>query len=267
MMQRRACNTMTCRVVDPRPARGHSRAAMPADETMAPPSLPSSQLASFGAQGYLRLEGFHAGAGLQALRNKVLAELKRLKAWDAGRILSPALRDLPAFQQVARLSALVKVPGLHEAVATPELCAFVGRLAGRTLAAGQGTQLLLSLPLQGAWTLQGLNWHVDVAAQPAERLPGIQAFVLLDDVAPRGGATLAVVGSHRFRARSPEAASLRELLKASTDPQEGLRQAGLAVLEMSGRAGDVFLMDMRLLHAPSINATRQLRMMATARFF
>jgi ectoine hydroxylase-related dioxygenase (phytanoyl-CoA dioxygenase family) len=34
---------------------------------------------------------------------------------------------------------------------------------------------------------------------------------------------------------------------------------------MCGRAGDVFLMDMRVLHTPSVNATKQPRMMATTR--
>lgn len=44
-----------------------------------------------------------------------------------------------------------------------------------------------------------------------------------------------------------------------------LQALGVDVVEMSGRAGDVYLMDMRLLHTPSINATRQMRLMATTR--
>jgi hypothetical protein len=32
-------------------------------------------------------------------------------------------------------------------------------------------------------------------------------------------------------------------------------------------SGDVFLMDLRLLHTPSVNATKNERMMATARCF
>ena len=35
---------------------------------------------------------------------------------------------------------------------------------------------------------------------------------------------------------------------------------------MSGRAGDVFLMDMRVLHTPSVNLSSHIRMMATTRF-
>jgi ectoine hydroxylase-related dioxygenase (phytanoyl-CoA dioxygenase family) len=38
------------------------------------------------------------------------------------------------------------------------------------------------------------------------------------------------------------------------------------IIEMSGRAGDVFLMDMRVLHTPSVNSSSRIRMMATTRF-
>lgn len=36
---------------------------------------------------------------------------------------------------------------------------------------------------------------------------------------------------------------------------------------MSCRASDVFLMDLHVLHAPSVNSTKNVRMMATTRFF
>jgi hypothetical protein len=60
---------------------------------------------------------------------------------------------------------------------------------------------------------------------------------------------------------------LRELLKTSRALEADLRGTGLTLVEMAGRAGDVYLMDMRVLHTPSLNATRNLRMMATTRFF
>jgi hypothetical protein len=42
---------------------------------------------------------------------------------------------------------------------------------------------------------------------------------------------------------------------------------GLELIGMCGGAGDVILMDQRLLHTPSVNATDHVRMMATARYF
>lgn len=230
--------------------------------------MQSTHIDHFRAHGYVRLSGFHPRKRMAPVRQQLLDELKRLKIWAAGKSLSSAWRGMPPFQQIARLATLVKAPGVHESWMTSELLANVAALAGREPGREQlATQLLLSLPHQGNWTLQGLNWHVDVTAEPPERLPGIQAFVLIDDVAPHGGATLALAGSHRIHG-GPGAAgrSLRERLKMSKDLPGDLQALGIDIVEMSGSAGDVFLMDMRLLHTPSINATRHIRMMATSRF-
>lgn len=231
------------------------------------PPLQPSQVALFHTQGCLQLKGFHPRARMGEIEKAVLEELKRLRIWVSGKSLSSPVRELPPFQQIARLSTLVKVPGLHAAVMTPQLSSIIAFLAGRApspVLATQGSQFLLSLPHQGRWALEGLNWHVDVASEAPDQLPGIQAFVLVADVAPRGGATLALAGSHRAGTRQ---APLRELLKKSGNLEAGLGALGIHVVEMSGQAGDVFLMDMRLLHTPALNATKHIRMMATARFF
>lgn len=227
-----------------------------------------TQLDAFRQHGYLRLGAFHPRRKMLAIQRHILDELKRLKAWAPGKGLSSQIRSLPTFQQIGRLSAMVKVPGLHEALMTPDMLAGMARLAGRTLPVNDGTQLLLSPPNQGAGTLERLNWHVDVTAKPPDRLPGVQAFVLIDDVAPQGGATLVLAGSHRIHAQKDGLNSLRELLKNASPPalEPGLRDMGVHIVDISGQAGDVYLMDMRLLHTPSINATRHLRMMATSRF-
>ncbi|MFD4837459.1 phytanoyl-CoA dioxygenase family protein [Achromobacter sp. NPDC058515] len=213
----------------------------------------------FFDQGYLLLKGFHPKKRMSAIRQSLLDELKRL---SGGGSTPGSLHRLPVFQQIGKLSSLVKSPGLHEALMTGELVDHVARLAGRAPVAIQATQLLLSPARQGPWTLQGLNWHVDAKARTPDLLPGIQAFFLIDDVAPRGGATLALAGSHRAAASG---SPLREALRAGVDLERKLQELGITVVEMAGRAGDVFLMDMRLLHTPSINSTANVRMMATSR--
>ncbi|GAB1576994.1 phytanoyl-CoA dioxygenase family protein [Bordetella petrii] len=216
---------------------------------------------SFAEHGYVRLAGFHPRARMMAIRRKLLDEVQRV----SGRGLPGALRGLPVFQQIGRLSSMVQYPDLHEALMSRELLDLVAHLAGRPPAVVQDAQLLLSPPRQGAWTLAGLNWHVDVKAGPRDRLPGIQAFFLIDDVAEQGGATLALAGSHRHAPRTPQAAALRERLRAPGDLLRNLRELDIDVVEMAGRAGDVYLMDMRVLHTPSVNATPHMRMMATSR--
>lgn len=211
-------------------------------------------------QGCLRLEGFHPSKLLASIRQKLLEDLKRA---SGGKGLPKSLQGLPVFQQIGKLSALAKVPGLHETLVTPALIDGIAQLGGHAPASIQPTQLLLSPPHQGTWTLASLNWHVDVTADPPDPIPGIQAFFLLDDVAPHGGATLALAGSQR----TPSKPSLRALLKTASpaDLEQQLREQDITIVEMSGRAGDVYLMDMRVLHTPSINATKHMRMMATTR--
>ena len=218
----------------------------------------------FAQNGLLKLSAFHSRARLEGIRASVLNELTRSFERTGA---SKSLRKLPIFQQIARLSSLVKVRGVHEALLTPDLLEIIKYVAGESPSSVQPTQLLLSPPNQGAWTLAQMNWHVDLQANGSDGVPGVQVFFLIDDVVPHGGATLALEGSHKLRQASWGAPSgLRELLKSDADLTSRLRDIGVTITEMSGKAGDVYLMDMRILHTPSINDSKNFRMMATCRF-
>lgn len=160
---------------------------------------------------------------------------------------------------------MIKVDDLHSRIIGDETLSLVRSLAGASLAPAM-SQLLISLPNQGDWTTQGLSWHTDVSPSASPHGAGIQAFVLVDGVNPRGGATLAMAGSHRLAAREEAHRTVRALLRTSKDLEGELRSLGFSIVEMSGNAGDLYLMDMRLLHTPSFNATSKLRMMATVRY-
>lgn len=231
-------------------------------------SDPAENRLFFREHGYLLLKGALSKSQVNPIREHVLGELKRLKVWSGGKSLSGLLKDVPAFQQVTRLGQMIKYSGLQDRVVPAALVSAIKALTDTPLVCAQDAQLLLSLPNQGEWRLDGLNWHVDVGSPRPDRLPGVQAFVLVDDLAAQGGATLAIAGSHRVNGTgSPQRQQLHALLK--TDGKTlaaGLAAQGLGILEMTGRAGDVYLMDMRLLHSPSINASRQVRIMATARY-
>lgn len=227
------------------------------------PAFTPSDLEAFHDQGLLRLSGLHTRAAMRAVSERILGELARLKVWNKGRASGGSLNALPPFQQIGRLSSMVKLD-LHDALCTLDVHRAVRKLTGKTPQDSQGSQLLLSLPRQGHWSLSGLNWHVDIAARPDDGIPGVQAFYLLDDVVPQGGATLALARSHRMSDQAARA--LRAALKSPGDVQAAVRAGDTEIVEMSGKAGDVFLMDMRVLHTPSINASKSLRMMATTRF-
>lgn len=223
--------------------------------------MTAEQQRSFRDSGCLCLHRSLGRREVDPLRAFVFGELKRLRVWAAGKPLSGAFASMPPFQQVAKLSTAIRRDNLASALINDDVRAIVASLSDTALVPAQ-SQFLISLPRQGSSTTKGLNWHTDVSPAPGGRLPGIQAFVLVDDVKPGGGATLAIAGSHR----AGVGPTLRRLLRGSDDLDHVVRSQGCSVVEMSGRAGDVYLMDMRVLHTPSINTSDAVRVMATVRF-
>ncbi|HEY1082787.1 MAG TPA: hypothetical protein VGE29_11020 [Prosthecobacter sp.] len=256
---------------------------------MPPPPPTVEEREQFTLHGVLRLKGRLSRKVTEAARQHIHTELERLKLKTNGKLTAARIADLPLFQQTTRLGQMIPPGPWMDPLFPPDLLAFmntVGTLGQRNLHPAPQAQLLLSLPHKKEWALAGLNWHLDVAVPRRDECPGVQAFVLIDEVRPHGGATLALTGSHRLPYAEPPQnppvsaqAALRQhpafapLFEGSlsAEPGPGLEKPQVvngipvSLFEMSGQAGDVFLMDMRLLHTPSINATPYLRMMATLR--
>lgn len=223
-----------------------------------------SQKAHFRDHGYLLLPGM-LRANVRPLRDHVFDELRRLRIWASGKRLSSTLKDVPAFQQVGKLGQLIRCPDLLGAIVTRDVRSVVDAASETRLTSPKDAQLLVSLPNQGEWSLSNLSWHVDASSPDPQRMPGIQVFALVDDVRPQGGGTLALASSHLVT-NEEAVKNVRAAARSGDDITEALRGTALSVVEMSGRAGDVYLMDMRVLHSPAINATKNVRVMATARF-
>lgn len=220
----------------------------------------------FREKGCIYIPGAIAKSVVQPVRDHVLKELKQQNIWSAGRTLSQKLKGVPIFQQTGKLGQLINFQGLNQKLISRDLYSEMCQLADTPLH-GQDAQLLISLPHKVAWSLEGLNWHRDISKFQLKDLPGVQAFVLLDNVAVHGGATLALAGSHRLDSQSLAKQRIPELIGRDGKRSANIGGVELSLIEMSGRPGDVYLMDMRVLHTPSINSTRQVRMMATARYF
>ncbi|ARU29226.1 phytanoyl-CoA dioxygenase family protein [Cellvibrio sp. PSBB006] len=228
--------------------------------------MTTEQEKAFREKGCIYIPGALEKNVVQPVKDHVLKELKRLNIWSTGRVLSQKLKGVPVFQQTGKLGQLINYPDLNEKLVSQELYSDMCILAGASLQAQIG-QLLISLPHQVAWTLEGLNWHRDISTSPLRGIPGVQVFVLLDTVAVNGGATLALVGSHRLKNQSQAKEGISVLTSHGVNHSVNIGGVELSIMEMSGRPGDVYLMDMRVLHTPSINATRNVRLMATARYF
>ncbi len=222
------------------------------------------QRAFFQDRGYVLLRGALSQTRLRPVRERVLGELKRLGSGSSGQGIPASVRDLPTFQQIEKLSRLVDIPDLAAKVMSPQVEGAIEALAGGRASARQ-SQLLLSPPRQGPWRLDGLNWHTDLHSSQQQRRPGIQVFALLGDVEKHGGATLILSGSHLELHGSDSDRSIRNALRRGSVGERELEDRNLSIVELSGKAGDVYLMDMRLLHTPSVNASKRFRMVATVR--
>ncbi|UQA57878.1 phytanoyl-CoA dioxygenase family protein [Polyangium aurulentum] len=228
----------------------------------------------FSDDGVLPLRGFLPRKLVAAAQSAISSELTRLKIKANGKLTASKIQALPVFQQTIRLGQMIKVGDEIDRLFPEELLVAMNSLAGAPLERSPHPQILLSLPHKEAWSLDHLNWHLDLTPPKADQIPGVQAFVLIDDVQPRGGATLALAGSHKLHYVDREH-NAHGILRQNSDfvsaPEKFLEPrtvhgARVQIVEMSGRAGDVYLMDLRVLHSPSINTRKDIRMMATNRF-
>lgn len=252
------------------------------------PALTPDQLETFRRDGMLRFDGLLSPEGVARAREVVLRQFEKLGLWRDGAWhivekpewpsagIKPA-RDIG--HRHPEVDALVTEPGVMQRVA--ELTG--GGALDETL--HPGSQVLASLPNAGRWALPE-SWHVDTPRLPSGQSPGVQIFTFLDDVEPRGGGTLAMAGSHRLfdnrRAMKtrdivrglrgePFFASLAaerfELADPATPlPLGAVGDVPLKVVELTGRPGDAWLVDLRTLHAGAPNAAEHPRVMVTRRF-
>jgi hypothetical protein len=146
--------------------------------------------------------------------------------------------------------------------------------------------LLFTLPNAERWFLPSL-WHIDAPRLASGAFPGVQTFILLEDVVGRGGGTAIMAGSHKLlndgRTIRPkhlaglliqQHAFFCPLFGKQTlyfEPGTALPRAQCAgveiqVMELTGQAGDVWFMDLRVLHATAPNASDRPRIMVTSRY-
>ncbi|MEM7139979.1 MAG: phytanoyl-CoA dioxygenase family protein [Actinomycetota bacterium] len=165
----------------------------------------------------------------------------------------------------------------------------------RSEPAGWG-QALVTLPVDAAeWLVPRQIWHFDhLYTQPGE-IRGVNVFLLMDDIEPRGGGTAVVRNSPQLMDRIlAEGATFTKLsqqnrrflaadewtrgLKVGADEWCAERNAAylgdtvahgvnVRVEELHGAAGDVFVCHPALAHAPSMNVSDRPRFMRAQRFF
>jgi ectoine hydroxylase-related dioxygenase (phytanoyl-CoA dioxygenase family) len=243
-------------------------------------SLSTQQRSAFARDGALRLEGLVPRQDAEPLVRAIWSDLERRYGMRRGHPETLSVEHPAHFQELMRSGIF----GAFADIAVSVASAFTGE-SGWTQA---GQLRLVTFP-GASWDVPRRAWHFDAAPSDcAHELPMFRLFVFLDDVLPRGGGTCYVEGSHRLalhiaeqapdRLRSRdvttalarESSWFRDLFGSGEDRvrrfmTEGhaLRGVVVRVCEMTGPAGDAFVMHPALCHTASPNIRDRPRTMLT----
>lgn len=252
-------------------------------------------LDEFNSTGLARLPGAFSPEDAGPMRELIWSDLERRSSirrsepssWPRGGIppgLSlKALKGSEVFAPFSRNRALADA-----------LDAILGRdgwAAPKRLA-----RILLTFPGPAPWVMPS-GWHFDASFDPPTvPVPWVQLWAFMDEVAPCGGGTLVLAGSHRlverysrdlptehrpgngvnfarFMSLDPfldrlyrggtADESRRELLDVKGDVD------GIEVWprELTGQPGDLFITQGQILHTAAPNTTGRARMMLTGSIF
>jgi ectoine hydroxylase-related dioxygenase (phytanoyl-CoA dioxygenase family) len=242
---------------------------------------------TFAARGLIKRTNFLAPEKLQSARHVILRHFEREGIWRDGgwQFANHSATTMPD-------SGMSLVKALRRQQAIIDLTAGEALAAARALVDGQLASqddatpgLLFTLPNASAWAVPHQNWHQDFPRFPGSGCPGVQIFAFLDKVAAGGGGTLVVAGSHRLLNLGVRMSSsdLRKQLKReayfaelmSNKPGDRMRfmrepvhvdGVEQQVVELTGDAGDVYFMDLRVLHTFAPNSLTVPRLMLTHRY-
>jgi ectoine hydroxylase-related dioxygenase (phytanoyl-CoA dioxygenase family) len=241
------------------------------------PTITLQQIKEFDRRGVLFLQGLLSVDIVNRARDYIRERLASMGLWSNGNWVLDELRNQALDFRPARAIGN-RNPNVEALIGDPKLLSVVSTLLGgqpldRKI--HQRPQILFTIPNATAWSIP-VGWHVDIPRLASGRCPGVQMFTILEEVAPCGGGTLVVAGSHLLlnRGRLIKQRELSKMLRREPSFQrlydgrspEMEANAALDLVELTGQPGDVYLMDLRTLHAGAPNAGDRPRVMATHRF-
>jgi hypothetical protein len=240
--------------------------------------LTTEQRREFDDTGLVHLHDAIAKPRVGAMRENLWAELAKKYHFQ------PDAPETWREGQVFGLQYVGRAGGFADMM-SPALCAALDDLfmpEGWERPARWGTPLV-TFPFHGRrWEVPHQSWHLDIYGElGVQRAFGeVTVFAFLDSVCSEGGATVAVIGTHRLiRELSADgkakirSANGRRLL-ADTHPwlrdlwsgefsetrkqrfmEEGavVRDVPVKVVEIIGQAGDIVVMHSSILHTLSLN--------------
>lgn len=251
--------------------------------------ITESQIETFRERGLIRIEKLIPDATVTPVREMLLRALEGAGVLRDGEWAAEVTGDWGFRSRVLGTSkrCTKNSPTYKKLVTADLLRAIDGLVGGRPVKAlTNRPQILCTPPDATTWQVPHKLWHTDLGRLPRTEMPGVQMFSFLSPVPSGAGGTLVVAGSHRLLndRRGLRAARLKKLLMRDPWFEELFKPGGgerrhfldeptrvgdveVQVVELCGEPGDVFLIDLRLLHTMSPNTSGLPRMMVTQRFY
>lgn len=235
-------------------------------------------------RGLVKLERFVPEAQVTLARDLICDVAEKYGLYSEGNWTRSASRFSDAKPFRAAINALNHADHFPDLIGE-EVMQIARDLQGEAVAPlPPGQQILFTLPSTISWSVPNDVWHIDIPRLGKLGAPGLQAFIFLNDVGPKGGGTLVLSGSHRLlnTSRVMRSKALKQALSREPyfrnlfdrerapihrleDTMGSVDGVNLEVVELTGASGDVYLMDLRTLHTPAPNSSDTARLMMTCR--
>ena len=148
-------------------------------------------------RGLVKLEGFVPKAHVTLERDLICDVAEKYGLYSEGIWTRSASRFSDAKPFRAAINALNHADFFPDLI-SEDVMQIAGELQGEAVASlPPGQQILFTLPSTVSWSVPNDVWHVDIPRLGKLGAPGLQVFIFLDDVEPKGGGTLVLSGSHR----------------------------------------------------------------------
>ncbi|HTF35881.1 MAG TPA: phytanoyl-CoA dioxygenase family protein [Myxococcota bacterium] len=251
--------------------------------------LPTEQRRGFAEDGYLHIPGALAPDVVDAMQRRVWHRLAHNGA-------DPNDRSTWSPERATNLKAIRTTDPLP--ADSPVVRGILDDVFGEGAWAApkHWGQALVTFPSTKDWTVPTRVWHLDYPYWfPPDAVWGANLFLLVSDVAPRGGGTLVVKASHRVIARFVSSVDglttkkqkvlrqqfdahhewFRNLTRDSRDDRierfmgrdTDVDGIAVRVVELTGQAGDAVLCHPWMVHAGSPNALSEPRLMRACRVY
>ena len=258
--------------------------------------LSQEQKEVFIEWGFVKIEGLIPVEIVDPIREMVIERLRRHGFWGSEGWLPPA--DAEAAKKLSiTLKEISRSSKSLRPILTDRVLAYASDLvSGHELKLSPPiTQFLFTAPRSyvlnhdgrwnGEWEVPRSIWHLDMPRSAAIGPPGPEMFTFLNRVEPKGGGTLVLAGSHRLlndveylsskgvKKKLKRHAYFQELTGKSGDDDRSrfmedvghIDDVPVQVVELTGDPGDVYFVDLRLLHSIGANTSDQPRMMIAQR--